>query len=233
MFITGPDVIKTVTGEDVTMEELGGARTHNTKSGNSHYMASDEEDAIEYTKALLSYLPQNNLDEAVVDSEHAMGPQDLEVNEDDRALDTLVPDSPNQPYDMHTVIESVLDDGQFLEVQALFAPNMVVGFGRVEGLVVLVDLEVRRAHHVLGLGHRLVEVVLRQVGDQRLDVLDGVGLVRGQVVRVAGLGVVGPGTAELLHRDVLAGDGLDDVGAGDEHLRLRSTITTKSVRAGE
>ena len=64
MFITGPDVIKTVTGEDVTMEELGGARTHNTKSGNAHYMGSDEDDAIEYVKALLSYLPQNNLDEA-------------------------------------------------------------------------------------------------------------------------------------------------------------------------
>ena len=64
MFITGPDVIKTVTGEDVTMEELGGARTHNTKSGNAHYMGSDEEDAIEYVKALISYLPQNNLDPA-------------------------------------------------------------------------------------------------------------------------------------------------------------------------
>ncbi|HET6653755.1 MAG TPA: acyl-CoA carboxylase subunit beta [Nocardioides sp.] len=129
MFITGPDVIKTVTGEDVSMEDLGGARSHNTKSGNAHYMGHDESDAIEYVKALLSYLPQNNLDELPSYDEIA----DLEVNDTDRALDTLIPDSPNQPYDMHTVIESVLDDEEFLEVQALFAPNMVVGYGRVEG----------------------------------------------------------------------------------------------------
>ncbi len=129
MFITGPDVIKTVTGEDVSMEDLGGARAHNTKSGNAHYMGTDESDAIDYVKALLSYLPQNNLDEPVVHDE----PADLEIDDDDRALDTLVPDSPNQPYDMHTVIEAVVDDGDFLEVQALFAPNLVIGFGRVEG----------------------------------------------------------------------------------------------------
>jgi propionyl-CoA carboxylase beta chain len=118
MFITGPDVIKTVTGEDVTMEELGGARTHNTKSGNAHYMGSDEEDAIEYVKALLSYLPQNNLDPAPAYDDPA---------------DPLIPDGANQPYDMHEVISAVLDDEEFLEVQALFAPNIVVGFGRVEG----------------------------------------------------------------------------------------------------
>ncbi len=129
MFITGPDVIKTVTGEDVSMEELGGARSHNTKSGNAHYMGSDEADAIDYVKALISYLPQNNLDEPPAFPEQA----DLEISDEDRALDTLIPDSPNQPYDIHTVIESVLDDEEFLEVQALFAPNMVVGFGRVEG----------------------------------------------------------------------------------------------------
>src|SRR3954466_1616237 len=129
MFITGPDVIKTVTGEDVSMEDLGGARAHNTRSGNAHYMASDESDAIDYVKALISYLPQNNLDEAPAYDEVA----DLEVGEDDLALDTLIPDSPNQPYDMHVVIESVLDDNEFLEVQPLFAPNVVVGFGRVEG----------------------------------------------------------------------------------------------------
>ncbi len=129
MFITGPDVIKTVTGEDVSMEDLGGARSHNTKSGNAHYMGSDESDAIDYVKALLSYLPQNNLDEPITFED----PADLDVSEEDRELDTLIPDSPNQPYDMHTVIEAVVDDGEFLEVQALFAPNMVVGFGRVEG----------------------------------------------------------------------------------------------------
>lgn len=134
MFITGPDVIKTVTGEDVTMEDLGGARAHNTKSGNAHYMGADEDDAIEYVKALLSFLPQNNLDEPPSFDE----PADLEVTETDRSLDTLIPDSPNQPYDMHEVIEAILDtddDGQgdFLEVMPLFAPNILIGFGRVEG----------------------------------------------------------------------------------------------------
>jgi propionyl-CoA carboxylase beta chain len=129
MFITGPDVIKTVTGEDVAMEDLGGARTHNTKSGNAHYLASDEQDAVDYVKALLSYLPSNNLDEPVV----YPTPADVEVTDEDRALDTLIPDSPNQPYDMHTVIEAMLDDGEFLEVHPLFAQNIVVGFGRVEG----------------------------------------------------------------------------------------------------
>jgi propionyl-CoA carboxylase beta chain len=129
MFITGPDVIRTVTGEDVSMEELGGARTHNTRSGNAHYMGHDEADAIEYVKALLSYLPQNNLDPAPSYADPAVE----EVTDLDRSLDTLVPDSPNQPYDMHEAITVVLDDEEFLEVQALFAPNIVVGFGRVEG----------------------------------------------------------------------------------------------------
>ncbi|KHL10030.1 UNVERIFIED_CONTAM: methylmalonyl-CoA carboxyltransferase [Mumia flava] len=129
MFITGPDVIKTVTGEDVSMEELGGARAHNTKSGNAHYMASDEDDAIEYVKALLSFLPQNNMEDAPSFED----PADLELSDVDLALDTLIPDSPNQPYDMHTVIESVLDDEDFLEVQPLFAPNILIGYGRVEG----------------------------------------------------------------------------------------------------
>ena len=129
MFITGPDVIKTVTGEDVSMEELGGARAHNTKSGNAHYMASDEADALEYVKALLAFLPSNNLDEGPSFDEVA----DTVVNDADRALDTIIPDSPNQPYDMHDVIKAVVDDEDFLEVQELFAPNIVVGFGRVEG----------------------------------------------------------------------------------------------------
>ncbi|GAB3656218.1 acyl-CoA carboxylase subunit beta [Nocardioides korecus] len=129
MFITGPDVIKTVTGEDVTMEELGGARTHNTKSGNAHYMGSDEEDALEYTKALLSYLPQNNLDDPPVFD----APADLETTDEDRALDTLIPDGANQPYDIKDVITTVLDDAEFLEVMELFAPNIVIGYGRVEG----------------------------------------------------------------------------------------------------
>ena len=129
MFITGPDVIKTVTGEDVEFEELGGARTHNSKSGVAHYMGADEQDAIDYVKALLSYLPSNNLEDPPVYDVVA----DLAITDEDRELDTLMPDSPNHPYDMHTVIEHVLDDGEFLEVQPLWAPNIVCGFGRVEG----------------------------------------------------------------------------------------------------
>jgi propionyl-CoA carboxylase beta chain len=129
MFITGPEVIKAVTGEDVSMEELGGGRTHNTRSGNAHYLAADEDDAISYVQTLLGFLPQNNLeDPPSFDFEN-----DLEPSETDRDLDTLIPDSPNQPYDMHEVITRVLDDGDFLEVQALFAPNVIVGFGRIDG----------------------------------------------------------------------------------------------------
>ena len=129
MFITGPDVIKTVTGEVVSFEDLGGARAHNTKSGVAHYMGSDEQDAIDYVKALLSYLPSNNLEDPPAFDEEA----DLAVTDHDRELDTLIPDSPNQPYDMRTVIDHVLDDGEFLEVHPMFAPNIVCGFGRVEG----------------------------------------------------------------------------------------------------
>ncbi len=127
MFITGPDVIKTVTGEDVGFEELGGARTHNATSGNAHYLATSEQDAIEYVQALLSFLPANNLDEPAL----VPAPAALKVSDTDLELDTLIPDSANQPYDMHRVIETVVED--FLEVQALYAQNIVVGFGRVEG----------------------------------------------------------------------------------------------------
>ena len=134
MFITGPDVVKTVTGEDVTLEELGGARTHNTKSGVAHYLAEDEADALDYVKALLSYLPSNNLDPLPATE---VAPVDVALPEaltdDDLELDTFIPDSPNTPYDMHTVVEHVLDDGEFLEVQALWAPNILIGYGRVEG----------------------------------------------------------------------------------------------------
>ena len=129
MFITGPEVIKTVTGEEVAFEDLGGARTHNTKSGVAHYMASDEDDALEYVKNLLSFLPSNNMDEVpYLDIE-----ADMEISEADLLLDTIIPDSPNQPYDMHKVIETIVDDGEFLETQALFAPNIICGYGRVEG----------------------------------------------------------------------------------------------------
>jgi propionyl-CoA carboxylase beta chain len=129
MFITGPDVIKTVTGEDVGMEELGGALTHNTKSGNAHYMADSEADAIDYVKALLSYLPSNNMDGSPV-----LPPtQTLDKKASDTALNTLIPDSPNQPYDMKTLIQAIVDEGEFLEVHSLYAPNIVVGFARIEG----------------------------------------------------------------------------------------------------
>lgn len=132
MFITGPDVIKATTGEEVALEQLGGAHTHNSLSGNAHYAAAGEEDALDYVKDLLSFLPSNNLDEppayAWQPGAAGAGPQD-----GDLALDRLIPDSPNAPYDMRVVIDRILDEGHFLEVQPLFAPNILVGFGRVEG----------------------------------------------------------------------------------------------------
>ncbi|MDN5790326.1 MAG: acyl-CoA carboxylase subunit beta [Micrococcales bacterium] len=137
MFITGPDVIKTVTGEDVGFEDLGGAKTHNSKSGVAHYMATDEQDAIDYVKALLSYLPSNNLETPPVYGE---GDADLAVTDDDLWLNTAIPDSPNVPYDMRGIIEHIVDEGEdgpdFLEVQPLFAPNIVTGFGRIDGMSV-------------------------------------------------------------------------------------------------
>jgi propionyl-CoA carboxylase beta chain len=131
MFITGPDVIKTVTGEEVSFEDLGGAMAHNTKSGVAHYQAKDEDDCLSFARELLSYLPSNNLDEpaAVTVDDPAI----LEVTDVDAELDGLIPDSPNQPYDMHGVITRILDDGEFLEIHAGFARNIVVGFGRVDG----------------------------------------------------------------------------------------------------
>jgi propionyl-CoA carboxylase beta chain len=135
MFITGPDVIKTVTGENVSHEELGGAQTHNVKSGVAHYQATDEQDCLAFARDLLSYLPSNNLDEPPVNlAGRAADPAAaLVVTDYDAELDTLIPDSTRQPYDMHAVIEHVLDDGEFLEIHAGFAQNMVVGFGRVDG----------------------------------------------------------------------------------------------------
>ncbi len=130
MFITGPDVIKTVTGEDVTMEELGGAHAHAAKSGVAHYQATDEADAIEFARTLLSYLPSNNLDEPPV----IPAAPDYTVTAADEELDALIPDSPNQPYDIHRVIETILDPEHVpaRSTQA-FAPNIVVGLGRVAG----------------------------------------------------------------------------------------------------
>ncbi|MQA14006.1 MAG: methylmalonyl-CoA carboxyltransferase [Pseudonocardiaceae bacterium] len=138
MFITGPDVIKTVTGEEVGFEDLGGGRTHNTKSGNAHYLGADDEDAINYVKELLGFLPSNNLSEPprFAGPDLTEAPVTDTISDDDRELDTLIPDSANQPYDMHEVITHVVDEGEFLEVHELFAPNILVGFGRIEGRAV-------------------------------------------------------------------------------------------------
>nr|WP_218885602.1 acyl-CoA carboxylase subunit beta [Kineococcus aurantiacus] len=131
MFVTGPDVIRTVTGEDVGFEELGGGRTHATRSGVAHHLAADEDEAIAYVREVLSYLPSNNLSEApLLPPEHV---RDLVVDEDDLVLDGIVPDSPNQPYDMTAVIGAIVDDEEFCQVHELFAPNVLTGFARIEG----------------------------------------------------------------------------------------------------
>ncbi|MEX2325123.1 MAG: acyl-CoA carboxylase subunit beta [Nitriliruptoraceae bacterium] len=130
MFITGPNVIKTVTGEDVTMEQLGGASTHAQTSGVAHFTAPDEEACIEDIKVLLSFLPLNNLDDPpIVDTGD-------DPERDIPQLDTFMPDSANMPYDMRDIVRMVVDDEDFFEVHAQFAPNIVVGFARVEGRTV-------------------------------------------------------------------------------------------------
>jgi propionyl-CoA carboxylase beta chain len=127
MFITGPDVVKTVTGEEVTFEELGGATTHATKSGVAQFTAPDEESCLEDARYLLSFLPQNNAERPTWTP--ATDPADRE----DAELDTLIPDNPNKPYDMHEVIRRVVDDGEFLEVSERWAENIVTGFARLGG----------------------------------------------------------------------------------------------------
>jgi propionyl-CoA carboxylase beta chain len=127
MFITGPDVIKTVTGEKVTFEELGGAMTHNQKSGVAHFAAESEEHCIEYIKTLFSYLPSNNLDD----------PPRMESNDDPNRMDeellNIIPEKSDKPYDMKEVIKHVVDNGEFLEVHEHWAKNIVVGFARLDG----------------------------------------------------------------------------------------------------
>jgi acetyl-CoA carboxylase carboxyltransferase component len=130
MFITGPDVVKTVTGEDVTQEQLGGAMTHASKSGVAAFVYDDEATALAQVRYLLSYLPANNLeDPPFFDSDD---PADRDCD----GMIGLIPDAPNQPYDMKKVIAEVVDDGDFLEVNALWAMNIVCGFARVDGHVV-------------------------------------------------------------------------------------------------
>ncbi|GAC1418605.1 MAG: acyl-CoA carboxylase subunit beta [Candidatus Velthaea sp.] len=127
MFITGPEIIKTVTGEDVSFEELGGANTHATKSGVAHLTAADEDEMNDHTRRLLSFIPQNNLEDPPVvptsDDPLRLAPE----------LDDLIPDSPTKPYDILDALIRVLDDGDFFEIAPRYAPNIVIGFGRVGG----------------------------------------------------------------------------------------------------
>ncbi len=127
MFVTGPDVIKTVTHEEVSKEELGGAMTHNSRSGVAHFAVADDRECLLLLRELLGFLPSNNVDEAP--RVETTDPTDRE----DDALDTLVPDSPNQPYEMLDLIHAVVDDGHFLEVHQHYARNLVVGFARLGG----------------------------------------------------------------------------------------------------
>jgi propionyl-CoA carboxylase beta chain len=127
MFITGPDVVRTVTGEEVTFEELGGAMTHATRSGVAHFTSPDEESCLDDARYLLSFLPQNNRERPPFAT-----PTDP-AERKDAELDTLVPDNPNKPYDMHEVIRRVIDDGEFLEVSERHAENIVCGFARLGG----------------------------------------------------------------------------------------------------
>jgi propionyl-CoA carboxylase beta chain len=127
MFVTGPDVIRTVTHEDVTKEQLGGAHTHNEISGVAHFAVPDDRECLRLIRDLLSYLPSNNVDEPPRRS--TVDP----VSREDEALDSLVPESPNQPYDMHDLVHAVADDGEFLEVHQHFARNLVVGFAHLGG----------------------------------------------------------------------------------------------------
>lgn len=127
MFVTGPDVIKTVTHEEVTKEELGGSITHNSKSGVAHLTAKDDEHAMMMIRELLSYIPSNNMEDA------PMKPCTDDLNREDEKLQTLIPDDPNKPYDMKELIKTVVDNHNFFEVQPLYAQNIIIGFARLGG----------------------------------------------------------------------------------------------------
>jgi propionyl-CoA carboxylase beta chain len=127
MFVTGPDVIKTVTHEEVTKEDLGGANTHNSKSGVAHFNGADEEQTLMMIRELLSFLPSNNLEDPPVKT--TIDPSDR-VEE---SLQDLIPADPNKPYDMHEIVQKVIDNNHFLEVQAQYAQNIIVGFARFGG----------------------------------------------------------------------------------------------------
>jgi propionyl-CoA carboxylase beta chain len=127
MFVTGPDVIRTVTHEEVTKEELGGARTHNELSGVAHFAVPNDRDCLQLIRELLGYVPSNNMEDAP--RVESSDPSDRE----EESLDRLVPDAPNQPYDMHDLIQAVVDEGAFLEVHRHYARNILVGFARLGG----------------------------------------------------------------------------------------------------
>ena len=127
MFITGPDVIKSVTHEDVTKEELGGAMAHNSKSGVAHFVADDDDHAMMMLRELMSFLPSNNMEDPPVK------PCTDNIHREDEKLQTLIPDDPNKPYDMKEIILSVVDDHNFFEVQQYYAQNIIIGFARMAG----------------------------------------------------------------------------------------------------
>lgn len=134
MFVTGPDVIKTVTGEEISQEELGGASTHMSTAGNSHFTAQSDEEALEWVQDLLSFLPSNNRSYAPSEEhEPDEGAIADNITADDLALDEIIPDSPTVPYDVRDVIGSLTDDGGYLEIQADRAENVVIAFGHIEG----------------------------------------------------------------------------------------------------
>jgi len=130
MFVTGPKVVKTVTGEVVTEEELGGAMVHGSKSGISHFVADDEQEGISLIRKLISYLPQNNLEDA------PLAPCSDPIDRLDDSLNFIIPDNPNKPYDVKDVIHSIVDYGEFLEIQRHYAPNIVTGYARFNGMSV-------------------------------------------------------------------------------------------------
>jgi acetyl-CoA carboxylase carboxyltransferase component len=127
MFVTGPNVLKTVTHEDVTFEELGGAMVHNSKSGVAHFSCPGEPDCIRMIRQLMSYIPSNNLEDAP-----RVTPKDMPTRAEE-ALNSIIPDNPNKPYDIKTVIKYIVDDAEFFEVQEYFAANIVIGFARLNG----------------------------------------------------------------------------------------------------
>ncbi len=142
MFITGPDVIKAVTHEDVTKEELGGAVTHNQKSGVAHFMADDDEQAMMMIRELIGFLPSNNMEDPPIKS------CTDDINREEESLQTLVPDDPNKPYDIKDIVNAVVDDNNFFEIQPLHAENIIVGFARMAGRTV--GIVANQPNHLAG-----------------------------------------------------------------------------------